>query len=113
MTEYEQVREKALLTDGELLDLIIQWRSKANETNPRDLDVADLAMATRQAQLDKTLKTDGIEIRADDQSLPNTPTYVTYSAAEKAQQDMLEADLEGRHFVKVISKTARNEESNK
>ena len=113
--EYERVREDALLTDEEIgkvcncetvadhdwFDILLPWCKRAT-----------------QAQLDKALKTKGICIKADDQSLPkpemlefNLPSDTlmvskagvaleqnlspTYS---KAQQDMLK-----KGFVKVVN----------
>ena len=56
-----------------------------------------------------------VEIRADDQSLPNNPYYYRHNAEDKigiakdiaytlSQQNMLKADKEGRHFIKVAPK---------
>ena len=56
MTEYKRVRENALLTDEEIRSAIL------GITNFQLL----FAKQAAQAQLDKTLKTEGIEIRADE-----------------------------------------------
>ena len=54
----------------------------------------------------RILTLDGIEIRADDQSLPDTlsPTYELEGSKIVAQRNMLTPDSEGKVWVKVIPK---------
>ena len=100
MTEYERIREKALLTDEEIRFL----RDAANLQENKLLLGNTTILSERaiaQAQLDKALKTDGIEIRAGNQDLPRVEALdrtVRLKMGE-AQQDMLKAG-----FVKVIPK---------
>ena len=125
MTEYERVREQALLTEeeiyGALLKADTEYERKMAERKQalrenRGLPVFPYFEEMRrlfiaQAQLDKALKADGIEIKSDDQSLPNADRLKAelkkqggyHTARTKAyalaQQDMLKAG-----FIKVIPK---------
>ncbi|MGA2669979.1 MAG: hypothetical protein ABSF21_00960 [Dehalococcoidia bacterium] len=49
--------KKELLTDEEIIQLIVDWHKEALETNPpKELDIADLVKNSIQAQLQKILK---------------------------------------------------------
>ena len=93
MAEYKRVREQALLTDEEMGEISGLFRYD----KPAFREIA-------QAQLDKALKADGIEIKSDDQSLPeimcrNAQTELVIKAYDLAQQEMKEAG-----FIKVAPK---------
>ena len=117
MEEYERVREK-----------VAQWLwcQEAGYTWTNDAVGSyetELAKKTYRGQADQILALDGICVKADD----SDPPYSEYvdgifqsnekwdqklakrsleknSIYEKAQEDMLKADKEGRHFVKVVPK---------
>ena len=91
MTEYERVKKKALLTDGELEELY----HKCNTPN-------EYGCAIAQAQLDKALKAKGVLLECDDQSLPCS--YGHYDTMKRTQQDILKPDSEGRVWKKVAPK---------
>ena len=104
MTEYERVRESALLTDEEIKNLMPM----------NGYLVCDLDVAIAKAQLDKALKTDGIEIRADDQNLPEFLTLSNISREElvdATRNSMLKSDSKGRVWRKVIPKKEEKDES--
>ena len=108
MTEYERVKEETLLTDEEIGQVKLK-RFPIQVTY--ELAFMFMARAVAQAQLDKFLKTDGIEIRADDQSLPKNPIETTDEISRlkhywfnEGAATMLKPDKEGRHFIKVAPK---------
>ena len=93
MEEYERVKKEALLTEEEMKAI--------NDGMPSSAKYGDVFKAIAQAQVDNTLKTDGIEIRSKDQSLPkvDAPDEIIKGMMLNTQQDMLKAG-----FVKVIKK---------
>ena len=109
MTEYERIREKALLTDEQQCD----WADQVNECHPNlsvpiQNTILNLIQEVAQAQLDKALKTEGIEIRADDQGLPLSGPYnlAVATFVRQARQEMLKAG-----FIRVIPKKEEKDES--
>jgi len=94
--EYERIREKALLTDEELNEVL-----KEVQGHYYDADISLNAdhVAIAKAQVDKALKTDGIEIRAVNQDLPPS-----LSKDVLVKSLMLTPDSEGRVWRKVIPK---------
>ena len=96
MTEYERVREQALLTDEEILVVI----ENAPKPCPMEFKDEPKIKAVAQAQLDKALKTDGIEIKSDDQSLPTIYKPNVYTETMRmTERAMLKAG-----FIKVAPK---------
>ena len=80
--ELEEIREKALLTDGEImhnLRPIIGYHLKPTDNFIARLD--DFREII-QIQVDKILKADRIRIEADDQSLPEIPKF-QYEESER------------------------------
>lgn len=90
VSEYERVKKEALLTEDEVVGII-------QNSNAPHFQIAE-------AQLDKALKHDSIEIKSNNQSLPEKEFILSnenYRYAE-AQQDMLKAG-----FIRVIPKPKR------
>ena len=107
MTEQERIREKALLADEEILSTEGQYPINKDLTGEELFKLALKLVA--QAQLDKALKADGIEIRAENQDLPTTTLPRGYELTNPIfrrviQEDMLKPDKEGKHWVRVIPK---------
>ena len=118
MSEYKRVREQALLTDEEIaraihdapatklkLESILTDQDKAAIKDDMRLQLR----AATQAQLDKVLKNNGIEIKSDDQSLPTTTLPRGYELTSPIlrrviQEDMLKPDKGGRVWKKVAPK---------
>jgi len=75
MNEIERVKEKALLTDEEILSV-----SSVSVDGCQSFKEAALRMyhAVCQAQLSKVLATEGVLVKSDDQSLP-IPTFLEVS----------------------------------
>ena len=101
MTEYERKREEALLTDEEINTELIKYANEICESNPiRYWNHSEMIRRAIQAQLDKALKTDGIEIRAENQDLPRfvyLEKLIPMCDWERIVNDIKEAG-----FVKVI-----------
>ena len=126
MTKEEQrVREQALLTDEEIDKRFVDsWAERNTEVDsPLALktidndDSIDVLRELAQAQLDEALKNEGVLLKSDVQSLPENPyhpnplreydhqiTDAGMIGYGEAQQDMLNPDSEGNHWVKVIPK---------
>ena len=64
MTEYERVREKALLTDEEIETEIRKVFPLFELDEEGEEDRKETTLNLLKTQLDKVLKTEGIEIRA-------------------------------------------------
>ena len=88
MTEYERAKKQ-------IEDIILNWKTSLDEKMTQILSL--------------------VEIRADDQSLPPNPYFdmadamkgiasPQYCHAQRAREDMLKPDSEGRRFIKVIPK---------
>ena len=96
MTEYERVREEAAS--------LIEKHVKSMRANLKLPDYqGKIAVA------EQLLSLDGIEIRADDQSLPIATLPRGYELTNPIlrrviQEDMLKPDKEGKHWVRVIPK---------
>ena len=113
--EYEQVREEIAkwLHDHtvKIRQESIPWLEKtAWEDLPKDTRL-DTQKAWRD-KADEILSLDGIEIKADAQSLPEDPFDYASECREstaygEAQRDMLKADSKGRVWVRVIPKPKR------
>lgn len=109
--ELKRVREEALLTDEEVLEVTFISITDCNSFREASLK---LYRAALQAQLDKALNHKLVRIEADDQSLPENPNPITIRhndsryldgfvrrAYNLAQQEMLTPDSEGKVWVKV------------
>ena len=110
MNEEQRIREEALLTDEEISNALTENFKRTTGKDPKQYFsyVAENDRVIAQAQLDKVLKTDGIEIRAEKQDLPepgHSAILVNEVLAYKdAQRDMLKPDSEGNVWVKVAPK---------
>jgi hypothetical protein len=102
---YERIREKALLTDEEIEYALRNYKYFLydNRGNRYEGNWANIRSVI-QAQIDKFLKTDGIRIEADDQSLPYIPEreWGKLPAIRYGQKGMLTPDSEGSVWVKCL-----------
>ena len=112
MTEYKRVREE-----------VAKWVFLPLCGVPDEIDIEwDFCRLNMQQNCryiaGQILSLNGIEIKSDDQSLPNADRLKAelkkqggyHTARTKAyaicQEDMLKVDKEGRHFIKVAPKEA-------
>ena len=87
MTEYERLRKEALLTDEEIKNAVVTYE-KATGHFIEPGWIGKVLMqnlhATAQAQLDKALETDGIEIRVE-----NMPKIICLCGSTRFTAEML------------------------
>jgi len=97
--EEEKIREKALLTDEEMGEII-----RINHDDKPFKSESQIARSIAQAQVDKFLKTDGIRIEAENQDPPKIYNQKVYTESNRMTERAFLTPKDGKVWVRCLVK---------